>query len=165
MKLLWILGLIISISGFGEVPDEGTELTVTDATLDLLTNDPLMELDGNLLCSEPLQVTITRSSSGLNDEFCCGITCHSGNGETIEVLEFTPGGMANWYVHYYPAPGSYETIQYTFTAGNESRTITVHFDYTAQGTESVQESAESVQKVLRDGILYIIKNNKTYTIL
>lgn len=165
MKLLWILGLIISISGLGEVPDEGMELTVTEATVDLLTNDPLMELDGNLLCSEPLQVTITRSSSGLNDEFCCGITCHSGNGETSEVLEFTPGGMANWYVHYYPAPGSYETIQYTFTAGNESRTITVHFDYRAQGVESIQPSAFSIQKIMRDGILYIIHNNQTYTIL
>ena len=165
MKLLWILGLIISISGFGEVPDEGTELTVTEATVDILTNEPIMELEGSMLCSEPLQVRITRSASGMNDEFCCGITCHSGNGETREVLEFTPGGMANWYVHYYPTQGSYETIQYTFTAGNESRTITVHFDYTAQGTENVQEAAGSVQKVLRDGILYIIKNNKTYPIL
>jgi len=165
MKLLWILGLIINIAGYGEVPAQGMELTVTEASVDLLTGDPIMELEGTMLCTAPLEVSITRSAAGLDDEFCCAGTCRVGNGETSEQLDFTPGGMANWFVHYFPEADSYETIQYIFTAGSDSLTITVHFDYRAQGTERVQESAESIQKIMRDGILYIIKNNKTYTIL
>jgi len=165
MKLLLILGFILNIAGYGEVPAEGLELTVTETSVDLLTGETLMELDGTMLCSDPLQVTITRTSEGLHDEFCCAGTCRVGNGETHEELNFTPNGLANWFVHYYPSPGSYETIQYTFIAGGESRTVTIHFDYTAQGMESIQPSTTGTQKIMRDGILYIIKNNQTFTIL
>lgn len=165
MKLLLILGFILNIAAYGEVPAEGLELTVTETSVDLLTGETLMELDGTMLCSEPLQVTITRTAEGLNDEFCCAGTCRAGNGQTTEELSFTPGGIANWFIHYYPAPGSYETFRYTFSSAGESRTLTVHFDFTAQGVESIQPSAFSIQKIMRDGILYIIKNNQTYTIL
>lgn len=165
MKLLWILALIISVANYGEVPTEGMEITVKEAEEDILTGDMQMKLEGTLLCTNPLTVTITRSSERLNDEFCCANQCTVGNGETSEDLSFTPGGMANWYIHYTPTPGSYETINYLFDDGTESRSLTVHYDYTTQDVESVQKSEVRSQKILKDGILYIITDNKTYTIL
>lgn len=165
MKLLWILALIISVANYGEVPTEGMEITVKEAEEDILTGDMQMKLEGTLLCTNPLTVTITRSSAGITDEFCCANQCTVGNGETSEDLSFTPGGMANWYIHYTPTPGSYETINYLFDDGTESRSLTVHYDYTTQDVESVQKSEVRSQKILKDGILYIITDNKTYTIL
>ena len=165
MKLLWILALIISVANYGDVPTEGMEITVKEAEEDILTGDMQMKLEGTLLCTNPLTVTITRSAEGLNDEFCCANQCTVGNRETSEDLSFTPDGMANWYIHYTPTPGSYETINYLFDDGTESRSLTVHYDYTTQDVESVQKSEVRSQKIFKDGILYIITDNKTYTIL
>ena len=165
MKLLWILALIINVAGQGDIPAEGMELTINEAEEDILSGDMLMKVSGTLLSTNPLTVTITRSAEGLNDEFCCANQCTVGNGETSEDLSFTPGGMANWYIHYTPTPGSYKTITYLFSDGSESRSLTVHFDYTTQGIQNTDHSVDRVQKVLRDGILYIITDNKTYTIL
>ena len=165
MKLLWILALIISIADYGNVPTEGMELTINEAQEDDLSGEMLMELEGSLLCSNPLTVTITRSAAGITDEFCCANQCIGGNGEISQTLYFTPGGMASWYIHYTPTPGSYETISYLFDDGTESRSLTVHYDYTTQGIQNTDHSIDRVEKILRDGILYIITDNKTYTIL
>ena len=165
MKLLWILALIISIADYGNVPTEGMELTINEAQEDDLSGEMLMELEGSLLCSNPLTVTITRSAAGITDEFCCANQCIGGNGEISQTLSFTPNGMASWYIHYTPTPGSYETISYLFDDGTESRSLTVHYDYTTQGIQNTDHSIDRVEKVLRDGILYIITDNKTYTIL
>lgn len=165
MKLLWILALIISVAGQGDIPAEGMELTINEAEEDILSGDMQMKVSGTLLSTNPLTVTITRSEEGLKDEFCCAGQCTAGNGKTSENLSFTPDGMANWYIHYTPTPGSYETITYLFSDGSESRSLTVHFDYTTQGIQNTDHSVDRVQKVLRDGILYIITDNKTYTIL
>ena len=166
MKVLFIvLALVISVTGYEDIPEQGMEVTVNEAYEDLLSGDMLMKVEGSLICSNPLTVTITRSSEGLTDEFCCAGQCIGGNEETSQTLHFTPGGMASWYIHYTPTPGSYETITYLFDDGSENRTLTVHFDYTTQGVESIQNSEFRIQKVLRDGILYIIKDNKKYTIL
>ena len=165
MKLLWILALIINVAGQGDIPAEGTELTVNEAEEDILSGDMQMKVSGTLLSTNPLTVTITRSAEGLNDEFCCANQCTVGNGETSEDLSFTPDGMANWYIHYTPTPGSYQTITYLFSDGSESRSLTVNFDYTTQGIQNTDHSVDRVQKILRDGILYIITDNKTYTIL
>lgn len=165
MKLLWILALIISVAGQGDIPAEGMELTINEAEEDILSGDMLMKVSGTLLSTNPLTVTITRSAEGLNDEFCCANQCTVGNGETSEDLSFTPDGMANWYIHYTPTPGSYQTITYLFSDGSESRSLKVNFDYTTQGIQNIDHSVDRVQKVLRDGILYIITDNKTYTIL
>ena len=165
MKLLWILALIISVANQGDIPAEGMELTINEAEEDILSGDMLMKVSGTLLSKNPLTVTITRSAAGITDEFCCAGQCTAGNRETSEDLSFTPDGMANWYIHYTPTPGSYETITYLFSDGSESRSLTVHFDYTTQGIQNTDHSVDRVQKVLRDGILYIITDNKTYTIL
>lgn len=166
MKVLFMmLALVISVTGYEDIPEQGMEVTVNEAYEDILSGDMLMKVEGSLICTNPLTVTITRSSEGLIDEFCCAGQCIGGNEETSQTLHFAPGGMASWYVHYTPTPGSYETITYLFDDGSENRTLTVHFDYTTQGVESIQNSEFRIQKVLRDGILYIIKDNKKYTIL
>ena len=150
MKLLWILALIINVANYGDILAEGMELTINEAEEDILSGDMLMKVSGTLLSTNPLTVTITRSAEGLNDEFCCANHCTVGNGETSEDLSFTPDGMANWYIHYTPTPGSYETITYLFSDGSESRSLTVHFDYTTQGIQNTDHSVDRVQKVLRD---------------
>ncbi len=166
MKVLFMmLALVLSVTGYDDIPEEGMELTVNEAQEDILSGDIVMKVDGSLICSNPLTVTITRSAAGLTDEFCCAGQCTAGNGETTETLNFTPGGMASWYVHYTPTPGSYETITYLFDDGSENRTLTVHYDYTTQGVERIQNSEFRIQKVIQDGIIYIIKDNKKYTIL
>ena len=85
--------LIVSINGLGDIPAEGLDTTLTQATVDLLSGETVMELKGSLLATEPLTVTITRSVAGLSDEFCCAGQCTSGNAETQETLQFTPAGV------------------------------------------------------------------------
>ena len=166
-ELFMMLALVISVTGYEDIPEQGMEVTVNEAYEDILSGDMLMKVEGSLICSNPLTVTITRSSEGLTDEFCCAGQCIGGNEETSQTLHFAPGGMASWYIHYTPTPGSYETITYLFDDGSESRTLTVHYDYTTQGMETVESRKSKVEskKILRDGIIYIIKDNQKYTIL
>ena len=121
--------LIVSVNGYDEIPEEGLKITVTEAEEDLLTEEMVMKLQGNLLTSNPLTVTITRSAAGLLDEFCCADECTAGNGETEEVLTFNPSGVANWYIHYTPEEESRVTVRYVFNDGEESRTLTVQYAY------------------------------------
>lgn len=138
MKLLLILALIVNLTGYGEIPAEGADTTVTEVTQDPLTGQALMLLEGTLLSSGPLSVTITRSQSGLSDEFCCAGQCTAGNGQTTEQLDFTPEGVVNWFIHYTPAAGSDETIRYVFSDTQDTAVLTVRYDYTAQGMETVK---------------------------
>ena len=163
--LLWTINahaLIVSVDGQGEIGEEGMEITINDAEEDPMTGKNLMELEGDLLCSGPLTVTISRSAAGIEDEFCCARECTAGNGETSETLHFTPGGMATWFIHYTPAPNSHETVTYTFTEGAQSLTLTVHYNYDAEGIEDVRSQKSEVRKVLREGIVYIEYENNIY---
>lgn len=157
--------LIVSVEDHGEISAEGMEITMDQAETDPLTGVSTMGLKGSLLSQAPVTVTIRRSASGLTDEFCCANQCTSGNKATEETLSFTPNGDADWYTHYTPAAGSKETIIYTFSDGSESYALTVHYNYATQGIEDVQEDKAPCTKVIKEGILYIIKGNKTYTIL
>ena len=156
--------LTVQVAEYGEIPAEGLEITVTDAYPDLLTGKMTMSIEGTLSCESSLEVTISRATEELEDEFCCSGHCHPGNGETTQTMTFSFGSQATWFAHYYPAADSQETIVYTFSADSTEKTLTVHYHYSAQGVEDVQTKDEGT-KVLRDGILYIEKNNKTYTIL
>lgn len=158
--------LIISVEGYDEVPEEGLEITITEAPVNPLTGLPQVELKGEVLCVAPLTVNISRSDAGLEDEFCLG-QCIPGNRQLTETLQFTPSGLTEWDAHYSPDANSHETIVYTFTDAEESLTITVHYFLGAEGIETVegQKTKDKSRKVLKDGILYIEKNNKTYTIL
>lgn len=156
--------LIVSINGLGDIPAEGLDTTLTQATVDLLSGETVMKLEGSLLATEPLTVTITRSVAGLSDEFCCAGQCTSGNAETQETLLFTPAGMASWYIHYMPMPGSDVQLTYTFSAGGEERQLRVRYAYQAEGIDTVRPT-DCVRKILRDGHLYIVQPNNTLQIL
>ena len=129
--------LVVSVNGYGEIPAGGMELTLTEAEEDIMSGKMRMETAGPLLCSGELTVTISRSNTGLEDEFCCADQCIPGNGETTETQTFLPGGMTSWFVHYYPASASDETVVYTFAGDGESRVLKVHYRYTAEGTGQI----------------------------
>lgn len=166
MKLFLILALIINVTGHGPIPAEGMDLIVTEATSDPFTGQALMSLEGSIETSNPLTVTITRSQTGLTDEFCYPGQCVPGNGQTTETISFTPDGSADWKVHYFPAADSDEQVSYLFLDGTDSRELRVHYIYSAQGVETItNHQSPSTYKILKDGQVLIIKNNKIYRIL
>ena len=158
--------LIVSIKGYGDIPEGGMEITVTDAEPDILSGKMQMSLQGTLLSTGPLTVQITRSAAGLEDEFCCAGLCLTGNGETSETLNYSPEGIANWFVHYMPEADSYQTMTYVFTDASESRTLTVHFQYSTEGMDNGQWTKDNGQwtKVLRDGQLYLMHKGQMYDV-
>lgn len=157
--------LLVSVNGYGDIPAEGMQIELTELEEDILTGDLMFKLDGSLLSTNPLTVTIARSAADIEDEFCCAGQCTAGNGELSEELEFTPNGMANWYVHLTPDGifGSY-TITYTFSDGTESRTLTVRYIDAADAIETItdHQSPITIKKVLRDGIIYIETETNIY---
>ncbi len=159
------MALILSVNGYGEVENESMEITVNEAQEDIMTGDMKMNVDGTLLADAPLTVSITRSKSSLADEFCCGGQCKAGNGTTSETFNYTPSGITNWYAHYTPVAGSYETIIYRFDDGTDSKTLTVHYDYSTRSIGEIQKSTNGLRKIMKDGIVYIVKDNKKYTVL
>ena len=160
--LLWTIiaqALIVSVNGHGDIPEEGLEITVTEAEEDILTGEPLVTIEGKLIYNGALHVTITRSVAGIEDEFCCAGACTSGNGQTTETLDFTPSGLTDWFAHYKPAD-TCTTVVYTFQ-GDETRTLTVHYNVT-QDIDTVVEQETPTRKILKDGIIYIINNENIY---
>lgn len=165
MKLLLILALIISVNNHGSIPADGMDLTINEVTVDPLSGERVMFLDGTLICEVPLTVTITRSEAGIIDQFCCG-QCINGNGETTEELNFTPGGMSSWFIHYHPAPDSDVQINYLFSDGTDSRELRVHYVYSTEGVEHTDDQLPMTnKKILQDGHIYIVHNNQKYQIL
>ena len=158
--------LIVSVQGEGDVPAEGMELLITEGEEDVLSGKYTMELRGTLLSSATqLTVQIFRSASGLEDEFCCGIECTAGNGETEETKVFTVSGVANWYSHYVPVPGSDETIRYVFSDGTDQVELRVRYVYSVEGLEA-QWTMDNGQwtKVLREGQVYIMYKGTMYNV-
>jgi len=157
--------LIVSVDGWGEVPESGMEFMLEEAEEDPLTGELVMELKGTVLSNGPLKVIISRSKEGIIDEFCCAGQCTAGNGEKLEELLFTPEGVATWFSHHTPqGDRDHEVVTYIFSDSAEVRQIMVQYNYRAQAVEAVQEQETNVRKVIKDGILYIIRNHKTYTI-
>lgn len=129
--------LLVSVTGHGDIPAEGMELTITEAKEDPMTEQMQMELKGSLLCSNTLTVIINRSETGLDDEFCCADQCIAGSGEKSDTLYYTPGGLAKWFAHYAPVANSDVTVEYIFSDGTESRTLSVHYVYQTEAIETV----------------------------
>ncbi len=162
MMALNAQAIVVEVDGQGELTEEGMEFTVNEASIDPLSGLPVMGVKGTLICSDAMQVRITRSTEGLTDEFCCAGQCQGGNGQTVQILNYNPAGFASWYIHYNPAAGSNETITYTFSEGAESLTMTVHFNYDSQDVEQISATQKGSQKILKDGIVLIIKDDKVY---
>lgn len=164
MKLFLILALIINVNGYDDIPEEGMDLVVTQAEIDPMTGEPMMSLKGDLLADGQLDVTITRSQSGLTDQFCCG-ECLYGNGQTEQILQLSPQGPTDWNVHYYPTANSDVQITYHFADNSDSRELHVHYIYSAQGIEQIKNQKSEIKKVLLDGHVYIISNHQIYQLL
>lgn len=159
--------LIVSVQGEGEVSEEGLELLITEGEEDVLSGLYTMELRGNLLTSATeITVRITRSASGLTDEFCCGSNCTAGNGATEETKVFAVSGVANWYAHYVPSAGSDETIRYVFDDGEETRSVSVRYVHSAEGIGEIKGEWTKGKwtKVMREGQVVIRCQNKEYNI-
>ena len=167
MKILLILALILNLTGYGEVDEQGVDTTLTQAVIDPLSGELRMQLEGTLLTDQPLTVTITRSQAGITDEFCCAGQCTFGNREMAETLLFAPKGVASWYVHYVPESDSDTQITYTFSDGIDTLEIQVIYRYSAQGIETItnHQSPITNKKVLQDGHLFIIDHSKKYLLL
>ena len=103
---------------------------------------------------------------GIADEFCCAGQCTNGNGQKEESLNFTPSGIVTWFVHFYPEWGklTHSTTTYTFSDGSQTLTLVVSFNFDSQDIESVHSSDAGIQKILKNGIIYIIKDNKIYNL-
>lgn len=155
--------LTVSVQGEGEVLEEGLDLLITEGEVDILSGKYTMELNGTLLsATSQLTVQIYRSASGLEDEFCCSGNCTAGNGETVETKVFAVSGMANWYSHYVPTPGSDVTVRYVFDDGAEQRELRVHYVYSTEGLEEVQRDNVPCTKVLREGQVLIQSGEKLF---
>ena len=162
MMALNAQAIVVEVDGQGELTEEGMEFTVNEASIDPLSGLPVMSITGTLISNGALTVNITRSNAGITDEFCCAGQCKTGHGETTEILNYTPEGLSDWFIHYNPAAGSNETITYTFSDGAESLTMTVHFNYDSQDVEQISATQKGSQKILKDGIVLIIKDDKVY---
>ena len=162
MMALNAQAIVVEVDGQGELTEEGMEFSVNEASIDPLSGLPVMSITGTLISNGALTVNITRSNAGITDEFCCAGQCKTGNGETTEILNYTPEGLSDWFIHYNPAAGSNETITYTFSEGTESLTMTVHFNYDSQDVEQISATQKGSQKILKDGIVLIIKDDKVY---
>lgn len=156
--------LIVSVRGEGEVPAEGMNLVITEGEEDPLTGRYTMALKGELLTSSSqITIRITRSSAGLEDEFCCGSNCTAGNGETMEERVFSVSGVANWYAHFMPAPGADETISYVFDDGEQTCEIHAQYLYTTGGVEQ-GTAAKSNAKRMQNGQVEILHNGQVYSL-
>ena len=155
--------LIVSVDKYGEIDlNEGLEITVSEAEMDLLSGAPVMKLNGSLLANGTVTVTIERSESGVTDEFCCGI-CKAGDGALTQEMNFSVNGTTAWYIHYTPQAGSLVTIRYTISDGTESCVLTVHYDYSTQDVDNI-EAQPKARKIIRDGLLLIQQGDKTYNL-
>ena len=116
-----------------------TTIIISDYEEDFFTEQIVMSLNGYLTTtSKTVNVTINRSATGLQDEFCMG-ECHMGNGELEQDLSLTiKNTLSSWFAHYYPAEASTITIVYTFNDGvNPAIALTVKYCYLTNAVENV----------------------------
>ncbi|MBQ4395276.1 MAG: hypothetical protein II825_08290 [Paludibacteraceae bacterium] len=158
--------LIVSVKDHGEIDATGMQISLTDVEEDPLSGNRVFVISGTLFADGPLTVQIARSEEGMNDEFCCAGQCTNGNRQKEENLNFTPSGTAKWYVHFYPEWGklTHSTTTYTFSDGNQTLTLEVQFDFDSQDIENIHSSDAGIRKVLKNGIIYIIKDNMIYNL-
>ena len=124
--------LIVDVDYQGEIEEESLSFTVTEADLDPLSGKTLMTVTGYLYSANgQVTVTLTRSTTGLEDEFCCGQQCTVGNKELTETKTFrlSDNGDANWYMHYYPQPDSEVHYQVSFSNGTQTKTMNINFRF------------------------------------
>ena len=136
----------LSISYWNENDEEviteitkDTTIVVTEHELDFITEKDVMSLMGYVTpANKALNVTINRSTTNTNDQFCLG-NCFQSNGELKQELSITLiSNIGYWQTHFYPTEAGTTTIAYTFNDGvNPTITLTVKYSYLTSAVEDV----------------------------
>lgn len=121
-----------------------TTIVVTDYEYDEDMDEATMGIEGMMYSdeSENITVTITRSATGIIDQFCAAGNCVPGNEELTQELTFTIGNMETmrrWFTHYTPIAAGKETIAYAFNDGvNPVVTLSVEYLYSETAVDNVE---------------------------
>ncbi len=117
-----------------------TTIVVSEYEYDEDLEEATMGVEGVMYSddTENITVSITRSATGIFDQFCAAGNCVPGNSELTQELNFTVGtlsSMRRWFTHYTVYEASTETIAYTFNDGiNPTLTLTVKYSYLDEDT-------------------------------
>lgn len=117
-----------------------TTIVVSEYEYDEDLEEATMGVEGVMYSDETenITVSITRSATGIFDQFCAAGNCIPGNSELTQELNFTVGtlsSMRRWFTHYTVYEAGTETIAYTFDDGiNPTLTLTVKYSYNDENT-------------------------------
>lgn len=117
-----------------------TTIVVSEYEYDEDLEEATMGVEGVMYSDETQDITvsITRSATGIFDQFCAAGNCVPGNSELTQELNFTVGtlsSMRRWFTHYTVYEAGTETIAYTFDDGiNPTLTLTVKYSYKDENT-------------------------------
>ena len=117
-----------------------TTIVVSEYEYDEDLEEATMGVEGVMYSDETenITVSITRSATGIFDQFCAAGNCVPGNSELTQELNFTVGtlsSMRRWFTHYTVYEAGTETIAYTFDDGiNPTLTLTVKYSYNDENT-------------------------------
>ena len=117
-----------------------TTIVVSEYEYDEDLEEATMGVEGIMYSDETQDITvsITRSATGIFDQFCAAGNCVPGNSELTQELNFTVGtlsSMRRWFTHYTVYEAGTETIAYTFDDGiNPTLTLTVKYSYKDENT-------------------------------
>lgn len=117
-----------------------TTIVVSEYEYDEDLEEATMGVEGVMYSddTENITVSITRSATGIFDQFCAAGNCVPGNSELTQELNFTVGtlsSMRRWFTHYTVYEAGTETIAYTFDDGiNPTLTLTVKYSYKDENT-------------------------------
>lgn len=117
-----------------------TTIVVSEYEYDEDLEEATMGVEGVMFSddTQDITVSITRSATGIFDQFCAAGNCVPGNSELTQELNFTVGtlsSMRRWFTHYTVYEAGTETIAYTFDDGiNPTLTLTVKYSYNDEDT-------------------------------
>jgi hypothetical protein len=117
-----------------------TTIIVSEYEYDEDLEEATMGVEGVMYSddTQDITVSITRSATGIFDQFCAAGNCVPGNSELTQELNFTVGtlsSMRRWFTHYTVYEAGTETIAYTFDDGiNPTLTLTVKYSYNDENT-------------------------------
>jgi hypothetical protein len=117
-----------------------TTIVVSEYEYDEDLEEATMGVEGVMYSddTQDITVSITRSATGIFDQFCAAGNCVPGNSELTQELNFTVGtlsSMRRWFTHYTVYEAGTETIAYTFDDGiNPTLTLTVKYSYNDEDT-------------------------------
>ena len=120
-----------------------TTIVVSEYEYDEDLEEATMGVEGVMYSddTQDITVSITRSATGIFDQFCAAGNCVPGNGELTQEIVFKVGTMENmrrWFTHYTALVAGSESIKYAFSDGiNPTITLTIEYNYSMTAVEDV----------------------------